>query len=135
MACNFIDQDMAVKPLGVPGHTPLTEKLANIEAVAIPRDIPAADAKGGYRPSGAVQYAEKHSTSKPLFPWQLCSGYAHGRPWAYLGMSEQEHFEITDPNVLKLKLTSDPMRVLYPTSAAYQLIIDVVKLLNQRSNP
>ena len=30
-------------------------------------------------------------------PWQLCSGYADGRPWAYLGMSAQAHFTTTDP--------------------------------------
>ena len=65
--------------------------------------------------------------------WQLCSGYAHGRQWAYLGMSEQEHFKTPDPGVLNVQLTTDPGRLLYPTLAAYQLLIDVVELIQQRS--
>ena len=41
---------------------------------------------------------EQHSPKSKLpLPWQLCSGYADGRPWAYLGMSAQAHFNTTDP--------------------------------------
>jgi hypothetical protein len=48
-------------------------------------------------------------------------------------MSEQEHFETTDPGVLNIQLTTDPGRLVYPTLAAYQLLIDVVELIQQRS--
>jgi hypothetical protein len=48
-------------------------------------------------------------------------------------MSEQQHFATTDPGVLNVQLTTDPGRLLYPTLAAYQLLIDVVELLQQRS--
>ena len=43
-------------------------------------------------------------------------------------MSEQEHFETTDPAVLNVKLTSDPSRVLHPTLSAFCLMVYVVKL-------
>lgn len=69
------------------------------------------------------EHVESHSQrAKPSLPWQLCSGYAHGRPWAYLGYSEQEQFETTEPEVLNVKLATDPQRLLYPTVVAYHLL-------------
>jgi hypothetical protein len=133
-ARNFREQDIALEPLGLSDETKLEVKLAKLDALAIRRGISTQDVRAGYRSSRALKYAEKYSTrSEPLLSWQLCSGYAHGRPWAYLGMSEQEHFETTEPGVLNVKLTTDPSRLLYPTLMAFQLLIDVVELLQQRS--
>jgi hypothetical protein len=133
-AKNFNEQHMALEPLGVSDAAKRDAKLAKLYAVATSRDIPTKAIRAGYHSSAAVKYAEEHSErSKPLLPWQACSGYAHGRPWAYLGMSEQEHFETTDPGVLNVKLTSDPSRLLYPTLEAFRQLIDVVELLQQRS--
>jgi hypothetical protein len=133
-ARNFREQHIALEPLGLSDEAKRDAKLAKLDAVATARGISTQDVRAGYRSSGAVKYAEEHSTrSKPLLHWQLCSGYAHGRLWAYLGMSEQEHFETTDPGVLNVNLTTDPGRLLYPTLAAFRLLVDVVELLQQRS--
>jgi hypothetical protein len=134
-AKNFHEQYMALEPLGLIDEAQRDAKLAKLAAVATPRGISTQDVRAGYRSSRAVRYAEEHSTrsDRPLLFWQLCSGYAHGRQWAYLGMSEQEHFATADPGVLNVQLTTDPGRLLFPTLAAYQLLIDVVELLQQRS--
>jgi hypothetical protein len=133
-AKNFHEQYMALEPRGLLDEAQRDVKLAKLDAVATPRGVSTQDVRAGYRSSRAVRYAEEHCRSElPLLFWQLCSGYAHGRQWAYLGMSEQQHFATTDPGVLNVQLTTDPGRLLYPTLAAYQLLIDVVELLQQRS--
>lgn len=133
-AKNFKDQHTALKPLGLSDSGTRNAKLAKLDAVAARRGISASEVREGYYSSTAVEYVEEHSKrSEPLLPWRACSGYAHGRPWAYLGMSEQERFTTADPGVLNVKLASDPTRLLYPTLAAYRLLIDVVELLQQRS--
>ena len=134
-ARNFNDQYIALGPIGLSDEAQRDAKLAKLDSVAVPRGISTQKVREGYRSSRAVRYAEENSTRSELLllRWQFCSGYAHGRPWAYLGMSEQEFFETTDPGVLNVKLTTDPSRLLYPTLAAFQLLLDVVGLMQQRS--
>jgi hypothetical protein len=133
-AKNFHEQHIALEPSGLSEKAKRDTKLAKLDVVATQRGISTDKVRAGYWSSGAVKYAEEHAKrSEPLLSWRLCSGYAHGRPWAYLSMSEHEYFETTDPGVLNLKLTSDPSRLLYPALAAFQLLIDVVELLQQRS--
>jgi hypothetical protein len=134
-AKNLHEQHMALEPVGLYDEAQRDAKLAKLDAEAAPRSISVRDVRAGYRRSRVVKYAAEHSTrsERPLLFWQLCSGYAHGRQWAYLGMSEQEHFETADPGVLNVKLTTDAGRLLLPTLAAYQLLMDVVELLQQRS--
>lgn len=133
-AKNFQEQHLAYEPVGLSDEAMRDAKLAKLEIVATRRGISTVNVRAGYRSSRAVKYAEEHAKrAKPLLPWQLCSGFAHGRLWPYLGMSEQERFETADPGVFNLKLTGDPSRLLYPTIAAFRLLIDVVELLQQRS--
>ena len=141
-AQNFKEQHFALGPIGLSDEAKRDAKLAKLDSVAATRGISTKKVREGYRSSRAVRYAgvryaEKYSTRSELLllHWQFCSGYAHGRPWAYLGMSEQEFFETTDPGVLNVKLTTDPSRLLYPTLAAFQLMNDVVELMQQRSLP
>jgi hypothetical protein len=88
----------------------------------------------GYSSTEAVKWAETHSTrADPLLSWRFCSGFAHGRPWAYLGVSEQEVIPTADPHVLNMKLTTDPTPLLYPTLEAVHTMTDVVDLIQKRS--
>jgi hypothetical protein len=133
-ARNFHDQRLALEPIGLADAASQGDKLAKLDAIATPRGISTTSVHHGFRSSSVVSYVETHSPeSNPLLPWQLCSGFAHGRPWAVLGMSEQEQYETAEPGVLNLKLTSDLSRVLFPTLSAFRLMISVVKLLQQRS--
>jgi hypothetical protein len=133
-ARNFNEQLIALEPLGLADDASREAKLVRLDAIAAVRGISTASVRAGYRSSTAVKYVEEHSAeSTPLLPWQVWSGFAHGRPWAVLGMSEQEQQATADPGVVNLRLTSDLSRVLYPTLSAFRLTADVVKLLQQRS--
>ncbi|WP_162563436.1 hypothetical protein [Mycolicibacterium mucogenicum] len=135
-AKNFKDQASALQPLGLADESTREAKLSRLDAIAVQRGIAVSDVRSGYFSSTAVRYVDKHSpVSAPLLPWQVCSGFAHGRPWAVLGMSEQEQYESADPTVVNLRLTSDLSRVLYPTLSAFRLMVEVVGLLQQRSSP
>jgi hypothetical protein len=133
-AKNFKDSHKALEPIGKSTEARREARLAKLDKIAVPRGISTKTVRGAYFSSDVVAYVEEHSTrSDPLLSWNFCSGYAHGRPWAYLGYSEQEHFETTAPDVLNVQLTTDPGRLLYPTLEAVHLLTDVVELLQQRS--
>lgn len=132
-AKNFYDQNTALKPRGLSDNTARDAKLAKLAAIAAARKIHA-DIRKGYSSTEAVTYVEEKSNrAKPLLSWRFCSGYAHGRPWAYLGMSERESFPTADPGVLNMKLTTDPTRLLAPTLEAVLVLTDVVELLQERA--
>jgi hypothetical protein len=132
-AKNFMDQDIAIGVRDIPGNRPLKEKLAKLEKVAESRSIAPGVVSAGYRSSNAVKYADEHAIAGPLLSWQLCSGYAHGRMWAVLGLSEQQFYPADDPKVRSMRLTSDPGRVLFPAHTAFLLMEEIERLLDQRS--
>ena len=68
-----------------------------------------------------------------LLAWRLCSGFAHGRPWAFLGVLEQERVTVADSDVLEVRLTNDFARSLYPVLAGMHLTEVVLRLQQQRS--
>lgn len=93
-AKNFKDQATALQPVGLADESTREAKLSRLGAIAVQRGIVVSDVRSGYFSSAAVRYVDEHSPiSAPLLPWQVCSGFAHGRPWAVLGMSEQEEQE------------------------------------------
>jgi hypothetical protein len=134
-AKNFKDQKTALEPHGIVDAAMLETRLAKLDAIATPRGISTTKVRAGYTSTQAIEYAEQNSSRcTPLLAWRLCSGYAHGRPWAYLSNANQQaQFETTDPEVVKLNLTSDPSRVLYPAKQGYLLMLDLVELLQTRS--
>ncbi|MEV0794500.1 hypothetical protein [Kribbella sp. NPDC050459] len=136
-AKNFKDGDTATQPLNLPGHVLLADKMDKIFAVGAKRSIPAASIRGGYTSTETVMYAEANAPQLPLgvvLPWRLCSGFAHGRPWAYLGMSNREEETSKDnANIVNVRLTSDLMRALYPALAALQLLERFLRLYAERS--
>ena len=133
-ARNNKDGHEALEPRGLSDVIMLEARMAMLDAIATRRGIPTANVRTGYTGTAVMKYAETHSPkSKPLLPWRLCSGYAHGRPWVYIGMSDREQFETTaDPDVFKVELTTNPGLVLHPTLSAYRLMVDVVRLIEQR---
>lgn len=135
---NAKDQHRAIGPLGPVDYTPQDERLAKIVAVAERQagvDVNAV--KRGYSSTEAVTYADKNTDSalRVLLPWQLCSGFAHGRPWASLSFSEREVLPTADPNVMAVRFSTDLTRALYLMCAAMNLTEDLLKLHQQRSRP
>ena len=68
-----------------------------------------------------------------LFPWHLCSGFAHGRLWAFLGVSNLALSPTDDPDIMMVKQTNDLARALYPTLAAVQLLMELLRVFEKRA--
>jgi hypothetical protein len=120
---------------------------ARSEAVRIARLVGIAERAGnkdagwlrrGYRPTEPVEYAEAHGgpgTKGVLLSWQLGSGFAHGRPWAFLGMLEQEVMTTEGSSVLDVRLTNDFARSLFPVLFGMHLAQAVLDLRQRRARP
>lgn len=137
-AKNFHDQHPALESLSLSDVAKRDAKYARLGEIAGRRGIPAADVARGYSSTEAVKCAEEFApTAEPLLPWRMCSGYAHGRPWVYLGMADEDMFQETDePGVYKAHVTSDPGKLLYPSLHAQWLMNDLVGLVERRAkNP
>lgn len=137
-AKNFRDQHPALQSVSLSDVAQRDAKYARLAQIASRRGIPEKSITAGYQSTEAVQYADTNArTAKPLFPWRMCSGYAHGRPWVYLGMADEDMFQETDePGVLKAQVTTDPAKLLYPSLHAQWLMNDLVDLVEQRAaNP
>jgi hypothetical protein len=134
MAQNFKDQAKAEEEVGRDAASSRRAKLAKVRRVA--------DAAGcgripeGYSSTEVMKYAKAHVMTDPFLPWQVCSGFAHGRPWANLGMSIQEPQptqEGQEAGVVSLRLTTDYARLLYVALPAFHLMTDVLKLFTHLS--
>jgi hypothetical protein len=91
MAQNFKDQAKAIEGLDMDNVPSREANLAKVQRVA--------DAAGcgqvtqGYSSTAVMRYAKLHSSTEPFLPWQVCSGFAHGRPSANLdGRRHHEKF-------------------------------------------
>lgn len=135
-AQNMRDPDRALRGRNLAGHLSLDEKLAKLDEVAARRSLDRLTVRTGYNSSEAVKYADANEQDLPLhvlLPWQIYSGFAHGRPWAYLGVSIREETKTSESEVLGVRLTSLRARVLYPNLAAVQLLERLPRLCARRA--
>lgn len=135
-AQNMKDQENAVGRLGMADHQSLESKLKKLRLVADSRGIETKSLRAGYQSTAVVKYSHETAPDLPLgvlLPWKICSGFAHGRPWTYLGMSDLEFTDTDDPEVQHVRLTSDLGRALYPSLAALQLLEQLLRLYRERS--
>lgn len=107
------------------------------EGTSEPPPAAAGDAKsaGTYMSSGPVKYAETVAALPGLFSaWQLCSGFAHALPWAYLSWSELTDEPITGvTNGGRVAIKNSPARALYPTLPSVVLLTKLLDLYKRRS--
>jgi hypothetical protein len=136
-AKNVKDQHTALLSLGMSDDQRRDAKLDALAAIAKERSAPGNVIRSGYTSTAAVEYAESNAPDLPLgvvLPWRLCSGFAHGRPWAYLGTSKREEEPSPgDPDVVLVRFTSDRTRVLYPALASLQLLERFLRLYEARA--
>jgi hypothetical protein len=135
-AKNFRDADIA---LASNAAASLQSNVAALDRVAARRRIDQTDYRNGYRSSTAVKYADdvidrNRAPLGVLRPWQICSGFAHGRPWAYLGFLSQKVSSTQQNGVVNVQLTSDITRSTYPTLAAMQLLECLLHLYETRAS-
>lgn len=129
------DSDRATSGKGIPGARPLEDRWGPLDEVADTHSLGRAY-RNGYTSTEAVEAAEAAFPDLRfgvLFPWQLCSGFAHGRPWAIYGASERGVFDNGDAASVTVRLNSTLATVLYPTVASVDLARDLLKLLDERS--
>lgn len=135
-AKNFKDSDTATSPLGPHMHSPLDPKMQKLYAVGAARGISNRTIRAGYASTEAVRYAEAEAPNLGLgvvLPWRLCSGFAHGRPWAYLGSLDLEKTPGPSSDITHVRMTSDLTRALFPNLAALHLLERFLHLYQQRS--
>lgn len=129
---NFRDQHTALDGSPALAGRTLEEKLADIRAVATRRGVPAETAAGGYK-MNTVLTEHDESSAGSLFLWQLTSGFAHGRPWAYLGALAQERHPTADHGIMGIRLTNTVQIGLYPTLTALHAMQDALRLWQDRA--
>jgi len=135
-ARNMNDAETAVGDRKLPGHMPLKEKLAELDTVAKERSLNISAIHAGYTSTATVKCAEENLPDLPLgvvLPWRVCSAFAHGRPWALLGVSDLDVAQTKDSEIVEVRFTSNLMKALYPTLAAVQLLERLLQLYGQRS--
>ena len=73
------------------------------------------------------------TTLHPLPLWRLASGFAHGRRWAVMLMSEQEKVPTADPNVVNIRLSGSFERLLPVAIEAHAALEYGIGLYDRRS--
>lgn len=135
-AQNMKDQEKAIGHLALPGNMPIAPKLAKLDAVAAKRSLDTKVIRKGYSSTETVRFAEANAPDLTLgvvLPWRICSGFAHGRPWAYLGISDLDVLATGENDVVGVQLTSNLAKALYPPLAAVQLLERLLHLYERRS--
>jgi hypothetical protein len=124
--------EIALKP---PGYLGLQANLQSVIEVAKSAGCDKATVKQGYISSKVLEYVDVHADilPSPLMMWQVCSGFAHGRQWASLGMNDVEINPGADEGVSVVRTTTDYKRLLTAGWPASQLMAEVVRLFTDLS--
>ncbi|MCV7426116.1 hypothetical protein [Mycobacterium montefiorense] len=134
-AQNFIDQDSAIKDLGVPNYRPKAVNIAAVKEVAGVAGCSKTQVGGGHVITRVMDYAANETgiQPNPRIMWQLCSGFAHGRQWATLGMSELQISPVIGQGVSLVRATTDHKRLLCCGFPAWLLMREAVRLFEVRA--
>lgn len=124
---NFKDQHRASR--GLTNHTPLTSRLDSLSSLAEAAECDLTRIRDGYSSTEALKYSQEHSSANgPYLVWQVCSGFAHGRPWANIAMNAMENRGSPEEGVALVRLTTDHKRLLAVTLPAMHLLTDSLRL-------
>lgn len=136
-AQNVIDQVNALAEISEAEQPDLAkrlDRLAEIGTAALGSEPPRL--RRGYTATETLRHAtalDTQASMPPIFVWRLCSGFAHGRPWASLSFQEIEKHPTVDPDVFAARVTSDLTRALLAPKAGLHLLERVIKLYNVRN--
>ncbi|MCA2303178.1 hypothetical protein JF770_06365 [Mycobacterium intracellulare] len=135
-AQNFKDQDKAMQKLLEPSeYHSLRSNLDLLGGIAASAGCSKKTVQGGYTSTAILQYAERETSISPSphLMWQVCSGFAHGRQWANLGMNDVEINPTTEEGVSAVRTTSEYKRLLAAGRPASILMAETVRLFTERS--
>lgn len=129
---NVSDQHSALDRFGGSGRTKRA-KLEDLEDImrAATGTVPDTFRKG-YWSETVVKYADTYEeltgqALSNLVLWQLCSGFAHGRPWSSLTFLDRELKDTADADVLEIRMTSDMTRALAAPNRAVELCATLLR--------
>lgn len=133
-AKNFKDEDGATRDRNLASYKPLKPKLQTLVGLAQAAQFDTTRIREGFTSTAALVYANDHSSAKnPHLVWQLCSGFAHGRPWAFLAINERRTRSTSADGVSLVRFTTDHRRILAVTMPAMHLLTDLLRLYQERS--
>lgn len=130
---NFRDQHTALDDTSLTPTQTLEQKLDRIRAIASRRGLNPEEAAGGFQMSKIVQAHTDGTSTDSKFVWQLASGFAHGRPWAYLGALSQDRRPSDEDGIMKVRLTNTVQLGLWPTLTALHTVEDTLRLWQRRA--
>jgi hypothetical protein len=92
--------------------------------------------RAGYGSTKVLEYVDREAqiSPSPLVMWQVCSGFAHGRQWASLGMNDVEINPSAEEGVSVVRTTTDYKRLLTAGWPASKLMAEVVRLFTDRAH-
>jgi hypothetical protein len=124
-ASDIRDGDRAREGIGQPSKASTGERIQALRDRAAAHDCDPVEATEDLRYTGILKYADAQfppdTTISPLFMWRLCSGFAHGRNWASLGLLAREVTPTGQPGVSHMRQTNSLDRVLSAALTAYEL--------------
>lgn len=85
--------------------------------------------------SDAGQAARSLDRKWVLLMWKLCSGIAHARPWAVLGLLDREEISRTTEDILNVQISASDTAVWQFTAIAGLMIHDAWALFDQCGTP
>lgn len=131
---NYRDQHAVTDGIpAIKSNRPLEDKLDSIRQVAAKRGVSQTDAAGGYQMSTVLREHDAETDTRSRFAWQLASGFAHGRPWAYLGALKHDQQPSAEAGILNIRLTNTVQLGLYPTLTALHTVEDALLVWEQRA--
>lgn len=109
-----------------------TDHLNGVAETARRRGIDPALAAGGYSTTAPIKGAQEFTTI-PIWPlWQLASGFAHGRPWAYHGFLERETLNDSDGHPMRRLRPRAELTIWLPLQAIH-LLAELLRLRDDRA--
>lgn len=111
----------------------LEDHLARIAAPAVRMGLDPAAASKGFTITDVVTEVSDRTGLPIRFLWQMCSGFAHGRPWAMFGALDREVHPTGERGVFNARLTNNDAAALLPHLDALHLITRLLRLWQWRA--
>lgn len=105
--------------------------LQQIRSVAMARGINPDVAASGFKVTTPLTGCSDFTATPVYRDWQLASGFAHGRPWAYHGFLERETLQTYSSRTYKLRPREGLTSYLAMRSAG--LLVELLRVREHRS--
>jgi len=105
--------------------------LEQIRGVAQARGIDPKSAAGGFRVTTPLTECSEFTDLPVYTTWQIASGFAHGRPWAYHGLLQREDITVGDQPTYRLSAKQEMTTYLPPQ--AMHVLAELLRMRDLRA--